>query len=86
MSSGVVPELLVKKRRRDEQWAAERAAAAVEGRKHAKASRKEMFKRAEQYVKEYRQQASAGAGARMSSQRKEGRRERTGHQFAWGVV
>mmetsp|Transcript_19639 Transcript_19639/g.54778 ORF Transcript_19639/g.54778 Transcript_19639/m.54778 type:complete len:245 (-) Transcript_19639:299-1033(-) len=54
--TGHVPELLVKKRKRDEQWAAERAAAALEARKQSKIKRKDMFKRAEQYVKEYREQ------------------------------
>uniref|UniRef100_A0A7S0WER7 60S ribosomal protein L7 n=1 Tax=Chlamydomonas leiostraca TaxID=1034604 RepID=A0A7S0WER7_9CHLO len=51
-----VPELLAKKRRRDETWAAERAAASLEARKKARATRKDIFKRAETYVKEYRQQ------------------------------
>jgi hypothetical protein len=54
--TGHVPELLVKKRKRDEQWAAERAAAALESRKQAKTKRKDIFKRAEEYVKEYREQ------------------------------
>lgn len=52
----VVPELLAKKRKRDEQAAAERAAAALESRKKARATRKEVFKRAEKYVSEYRSQ------------------------------
>jgi large subunit ribosomal protein L7e len=54
--SSVVPELLAKKRRRDEQWAAEKAAASVDSRKKSRANRSEIFKRAEQYVKEYRGQ------------------------------
>lgn len=54
--ASTVPELLAKKRKRDEQWAAERAAAALEARKKGRATRKEIFKRAEQYVKEYRSQ------------------------------
>lgn len=45
-AKSVVPELLVKKRKRDEQWAAERAAAALESRKAAKTKRKDIFKRA----------------------------------------
>lgn len=53
-----VPELLAKKRRRDETWAAERAASALEARKKARTTRKEIFKRAESYVKEYRQKVS----------------------------
>ncbi|KAF8065475.1 RPL7C [Scenedesmus sp. PABB004] len=54
--SAPVPELLLKKRARDEAWAAKRQAAALEQRKAARESRREIFKRAEQYVKEYRQQ------------------------------
>jgi hypothetical protein len=56
-----VPELLAKKRKRDEQWAAAKAAAAVEARKKASDTRKAIFKRAEAYVKEYRAQVGAGA-------------------------
>jgi len=51
-----VPELLVKKRKRDDAWAAKREAAALDARKKARAQRREIFKRAEQYVKEYRSQ------------------------------
>jgi hypothetical protein len=49
-------ELLAKKRKRDEQWAAERAASAVDAKKKARTTRSTIFKRAEQYVKEYRSQ------------------------------
>ena len=52
----LVPELLAKKRKREEQWATEKAAAAVEGRKQARTTRSSIFKKAEQYVKEYRSQ------------------------------
>ena len=51
-----VPETVLKKRRRADEWTAKRAADAVEAKKKAKASRKDIFKRAESYVKEYRQQ------------------------------
>eukprot|EP00878_Enallax_costatus_P032483 GHUV01035697.1.p1 GENE.GHUV01035697.1~~GHUV01035697.1.p1 ORF type:complete len:184 (-),score=67.14 GHUV01035697.1:117-668(-) len=51
-----VPELLAKKAKRDEAWQAQRQAAALEARKKARAQRREIFKRAEQYVNEYRQQ------------------------------
>jgi len=54
--AGQVPELLVKKRKRDEAWAAKRAAAALEARKKSREARRDIFKRAEQYVKEYRTQ------------------------------
>jgi hypothetical protein len=63
MSSTVVPELLAKKQKRDEQWAAEKAAAAVEARKKARATRKDIFKRAESYVKEYVQQVRPSTAA-----------------------
>ncbi|KAL6765066.1 component of cytosolic 80S ribosome and 60S large subunit [Haematococcus lacustris] len=56
MSSTIVPELLAKKQKRDAQWQAEKAAAALEGRKKAKLARKDIFKRAESYVREYRQE------------------------------
>jgi len=54
--TGLVPELLAKKRKRDEQWAANKAAAATEAKKKAKASRTAIFKKAEQYVKDFLQQ------------------------------
>lgn len=69
-----VPELLAKKRSRDEAWAAKKATAALEARKKARESRREIFKRAEQYVKEYRQQVGLAAapqqGAAMAQQPK----------------
>jgi len=49
-----VPELLAKKVKRDELWAAKRAAAATEAKQKGKKQRSEIFKRAEKYVKEYR--------------------------------
>lgn len=49
-------ELLAKKRRRDDQWAAEKATAAVEAKKKARTTRSAIFKKAESYVKEYRSQ------------------------------
>lgn len=54
-----VPELLAKKAKRDEAWQAQRQAAALEARKKARAQRREIFKRAEQYVNEYRQQVKS---------------------------
>lgn len=38
--AGPVPELLVKKRKRDDAWAAKREAAALEARKKARAQRR----------------------------------------------
>ncbi|KAI3424350.1 hypothetical protein D9Q98_009903 [Chlorella vulgaris] len=51
-----VPESVLKKRKRDEDWATKKAAAATEAKHKAVANRKEYFKRAESYVKEYRTQ------------------------------
>jgi large subunit ribosomal protein L7e len=52
----LVPELLAKKRKRDDEAAAKRAADALASRKKARVARKDIFKRAEKYVAEYRQQ------------------------------
>jgi len=49
-----VPESLLKKRKTQDKIIADRKAAAVVAKKATKASRKEIFKRAEKYVKEYR--------------------------------
>ncbi|CAG8481938.1 6139_t:CDS:2 [Funneliformis caledonium] len=49
-----VPETLLKKRKNQEKIAAEKAASLTEKRKAAKKTRRVIFKRAEQYVKEYR--------------------------------
>jgi len=54
MSSTRIPETLLKKRQRDEKWAADAAAAASSEKRARRASRGMVFKRAEQYVKEYR--------------------------------
>merc|ERR1719482_1304333 len=51
-----VPESLLKKRRRDERLAKERAAAKAAATAQRKVNRKASFKSAERYVKEYRQQ------------------------------
>jgi large subunit ribosomal protein L7e len=64
MATSVVPELLAKKQKRDAQWQAEKAAAALEARKKARVTRKTIFKRAEAYVKEYRQKVRAFVHAR----------------------
>jgi hypothetical protein len=63
----MLAELLAKKRKRDEQAAAASASAAVEAKKAAKAKRGAIFKKAEQYAKEYIQQVgSAGDSSRES--------------------
>ncbi len=54
--AGTVPESVLKKRKRDEDWATKKAANALEAKKKSRDQRKEIFKRAENYVKEYRDQ------------------------------
>lgn len=51
-----MPESVLKKRKRSEDWAAKRADAAKAKQLKAKSQRREVFKRAETYAKEYRQQ------------------------------
>ena len=52
--AGTVPETVLKKRKRDEEWANKKTAAAAEAQKKARSSRKDILKRAESYVQEYR--------------------------------
>lgn len=52
--AGTVPETVLKKRKRDEEWANKKSAAAAEAQKKARSSRKDILKRAESYVHEYR--------------------------------
>ena len=56
-----VPESLLKKRQRDEKWAADKAAAADASQKANKSKSDVIFKKAEAYVKEYRAQVRACA-------------------------
>lgn len=53
-----VPESILKKRKRNEQWALAKAAQAEDDLKAADQKKEVIFKRAEQYVAEYRQQES----------------------------
>ena len=46
----------MKKRTRDAQWAEQKAAAAASAKAAGEKKREEIFKRAEKYVKEYRDQ------------------------------
>ena len=62
-----VPESVLKRRKRDEDWAAKKVAAAGDAKKKARGSRQEIFKRAESYVKEYRNQVRAGFHGHRSS-------------------
>ncbi|KIZ06280.1 60S ribosomal protein L7-3 [Monoraphidium neglectum] len=51
-----VPELAAKKAKREEAWATQKAADALEARKKAKETRRVIFKKAAAYVEEFRQQ------------------------------
>ena len=62
-----VPESVLKRRKRDEDWAAKKVAAAGDAKKKARNSRQDIFKRAESYVKEYRNQVRAGFYGHRSS-------------------
>lgn len=57
-----VPESLLKKRQRDEKWAADKAAASDGANKASKDKGDVIFKKAEVYVKEYRAQVRVYAG------------------------
>ena len=62
-----VPESVLKRRKRDEDWAAKKAATATDAKKKARDSRKDIFKRAESYVKEYRDQVRPAHTGKLSS-------------------
>jgi len=51
-----VPESVLKKRKRDENWTKQKKETELAAKKKSRADRKVIFKRAEVYVKEYRQQ------------------------------
>jgi large subunit ribosomal protein L7e len=65
MVDAKVPESLLKKRQRDEQWRTKKAAAAAEARTKSKEKRRVIFKKAEAYVKEYRQQVRSPLWSRL---------------------
>lgn len=56
MAEKAVPESILKKRKRDDEWAAKQAALALQKKEKRRLQRKDIFKRAEKYVQEYRQQ------------------------------
>jgi hypothetical protein len=62
MSSAPVPESLLKKRKRDDAWRANKHAANAVAALKAKEKRKVIFKKAEAYVKQYRQQVRCALG------------------------
>jgi large subunit ribosomal protein L7e len=55
-----VPETLLKKRKRDEQWAINRKEQLETSKKNSAKNRTLIFKRAEQYIREYRGQVRFG--------------------------
>ena len=77
-----VPETALKRRKRDEAWAAKKAAAEAEAKAAAEKNSQEIFKRAEKYVKEYRDRVRFGepsrARARVFFRRRDGRSGRRG--------
>jgi large subunit ribosomal protein L7e len=56
-----VPESVLKKRKRDEQWSLAQAKQAEEAKVKSIENRKIIFKRAEKYIKEYNQQVKLNA-------------------------
>lgn len=54
----VVPETLLKKRKRDEQWAAAKSAELAAAKSRNAKNRTLIFKRAQQYQEEYEKQVS----------------------------
>ena len=56
--AAVVPESVLRKRKREEQWAADKKEKALADRKKALESRKIIFARAKQYAQEYDAQVS----------------------------
>jgi large subunit ribosomal protein L7e len=67
-----VPESALKKRKRAEDWAAKRANATKTKQLKAKSQRREVFKRAESYAKEYRQQESDKIRLRREAKKAKG--------------
>ena len=55
-SQNTVPESVLKKRKRQEKWEADKAAKAADEQKKASSKKEDIFKRAEGYVKQYREQ------------------------------
>ena len=56
--AAAVPESVLRKRKREDQWAADKKEKALADRKKALESRKAIFARAEQYAQEYDAQVS----------------------------
>ena len=67
ISQPAVPETALKRRKRDEAWAAKKATADAEAAAASKKNSEEIFKRAEKYVKEYRDQVRFGETAARAS-------------------
>ena len=80
-AAGGVPESVLKKRKRDEDWATKKAAAVTEAKKKSKDKRKDIFKRAENYVKEYRDQVRLVT--RLEGRRPDNRRSLILYLFAY---
>ena len=57
-SKAVIPESVLKKRKRAEEWALAKKQEAIEKKKKDRENRKLIFSRAQQYAKEYETQVS----------------------------
>ncbi|CAN0847403.1 60S ribosomal protein L7-4 [Linum grandiflorum] len=55
-AAAIVPESVLKKRKREEEWALAKSQSVVAQKKKSTENRKIIFKRAEQYAKEYKEQ------------------------------
>mmetsp|Transcript_21669 Transcript_21669/g.41372 ORF Transcript_21669/g.41372 Transcript_21669/m.41372 type:complete len:278 (+) Transcript_21669:105-938(+) len=71
-AKAAVPESVLKKRKRNEEWATVKAAEADAAKVKAKAARKDIFKRAEQYTKEYLQKEQDTVRLRRAAKAKGG--------------
>jgi len=67
-----VPESVLKKRKRDDAWAATKAKAAADAKAAAEKKSKEIFTRAEKYVKEYRDQEADLIRLKRDARKKDG--------------
>jgi len=72
MAKAGVPETALKKRTRNEKWAAEKKAAAASALAAKKSKKVEIFKRAEKYVKEYRAQEADEVRLRREAKKQGG--------------
>jgi len=68
----MVPESVLKKRKRDDTWAASVASSELHAKAESKRKRATIFKRAEQYMKEYKDQQQDLLRLKRSAKKKDG--------------